>query len=86
MSEADKERIWHFLSTRDPDYADRMEQRFEEQVALLSRFPGLGRSIGDTGLRKLSMPDTQYVVLYRIEDDVIRVMRIYSTREDWGPT
>lgn len=45
----------------------------------------MGRPVPGSDLRELPIPDTQHVIVYRLRDDMIRIMRIWSTaqhRED----
>lgn len=82
---ADQQRIWLFLVERSEAYADRVETLVEERVKGLSRFPHLGRLIPGTSARRLSITEVQYIVDYQIEsteEDMIRILRVRSTREN----
>ena len=73
--------MWHFLADRNPDHADRTEERLEVRVASLRHAPNQGRS-SEAGLRLLSIPDVQLVVAYRVEDDQVSIMAVRSTAQD----
>lgn len=70
---ADKDAIWLFLADRDLAYADKVEARLDSRAALLSQFPRLGRPVPDSDLRELSIPDTQHVIVYRIDGDIASI-------------
>lgn len=81
---ADKDAIWLYLADRNVAYADKVEAKLDARTASLLRFPKLGRPVPGSDLRELSIPESQHVVAYRIEGDVIRVMRVWSTKQDRG--
>lgn len=63
--------------------ADRIEARLVSRAASLASVPGQGRPIGD-GVRRLSLPDIQLVLHYRVldDEDAIRIIRVVHTREN----
>ena len=79
---AQEEAAWHFLSNRNVAYADRVEQRVEARVATLAHAPHQGRPLANSDLRLLSVPDIQYVIAYRLEAEIVRVMGLWSTAQD----
>ena len=84
QAQRDKQTIWSFLSDRGVAYADRVELRIEARVESLAQFAYLGGPIPGTNRRKLSIPDIQHVVIYRIDDTIIRILRIRATAQDRG--
>lgn len=79
---ADLDRIHAFNSQHVATKADRVERRIHQRLAALLLTPHIGRPITKPGVRVLSLPDIQYVIYYHVEDEAIRVLRIYSTAED----
>ena len=74
-----------FLAERNVEYADKVERRIAARVSMLERFPGLGRPVpGKDNMRELSVSDTQHVIVYRIEEDIVFIMQIWSTAQDRG--
>ena len=49
----------------------------------LGKFPYLGRKGRIEGTRELVLAGLPYVVVYRIRDQVVEVMRIYHGAQDW---
>ena len=64
--------------------ADRVEARLESRVETLAGVPGLGRPTGGN-VRELSIPDIQLVVRYEVDEEraLIRILRVWHTRENW---
>lgn len=81
MAERDVHRIWCFLAARSVAYADRAEAKLRERAESLVDHPRIGRPVRGEHERELSVPDFQYRIVYRIADDQIRILRIWSTRE-----
>lgn len=78
----EREAIWQFLAEVNVAYDDKVEARIVARTERLPVAPFQGSPIGKTDQRKLSMPDIQYVIAYRIEDDAIRILRLWSTAQD----
>jgi len=60
--------------------AKKQKERIERDVELLRVAPYIGQSLFN-GYRKLSI--SPYVVIYRVEDDVVRIIRVFDSRQDW---
>jgi plasmid stabilization system protein ParE len=80
-AEADLQRIFEFNERLSLPWAEKVEDRIWARASSLIQTPFIGRPTDRPGVRRLSMPDIQYVLDYRIEADRIRMLRIYSTRE-----
>ena len=78
----DLDEAWSFLAERSCPNADKVYARVEERAAQLIHFPLIGRPVLGPAIRDLFVPDVQYVIAYRIEADAIRVLRVWSTRQD----
>ena len=53
-----------------------------KRARFLEDFPRGGRPVSAT-LRLLRVFGTPYLILYRIEDDGVQVIRVHHEREDW---
>lgn len=80
-AEADLERIFAFNSARTLAWAEKVERRLQERARALLVTPELGRGTVRSGVKRLSVPDIQYVLEYRAHSGGIQILRIYSTRE-----
>jgi plasmid stabilization system protein ParE len=81
-AERDVDRLWRFLAERSVDHADRVEQRIRQRAESLRGHPFQGRPIPGRAERELPIADIQYVVVYAPEQDVIRILRVWSTRQN----
>jgi plasmid stabilization system protein ParE len=80
-AEADLERIFQSNVQRSLAWAEKVEARIWTRANSLVEAPAIGRRTIRQGVRRLSLPDIQYVMEYRAVRDRIRILRIYSTRE-----
>ena len=80
-AEADRDRIWFFLAERSVEWADRVEARIDDRVASLSGVPRQGRPAGRSHC-DLSIPDINLVVRYRVDEDAIRILEMWDTRQN----
>lgn len=64
--------IWHYIALDDPEAADRMVTRLVRAVEKLVHFPHLGRP-GREGSRELVVGSTNFIVVYRVRDEEIRI-------------
>ncbi|MGA9582223.1 MAG: type II toxin-antitoxin system RelE/ParE family toxin [Allosphingosinicella sp.] len=78
---ADLARIFAFNVERSIDWAERVESRLLQRAVALTVSPHVGRPTAESGVRRLSVPDIQYVMDYRVAGNTVRILRIYSTRE-----
>ena len=54
--------------------------RLAEFVSRLAEFPRLGREADRPGIRKLAIPDTPFIVTYRVKRDEVIVLRLSHGR------
>ena len=68
-----------FIAAEDPAAAGQVVHRILDAVALLSTHPGLGRPGRVVGTRELVVPNTRYVIPYRVQRDEIVILRVFHT-------
>ena len=80
---ADLNRFHSFLQDRYPLIASRVAEELRRRVRILSVFPMLGQSV-HSEYREWIVPalNSEYVVRYRVEDDVVTIMRVFHGQED----
>jgi toxin ParE1/3/4 len=66
--------------------ANRMCRRIYDAVQALRRQPSLGRSGRVAGTRELVVTGTPWTAVYRINSDVIQLLRILHGAQDWPPS
>jgi toxin ParE1/3/4 len=79
QADSDLDDIWYYIVTRSGsiDVADRLIDSITDRFFLLATYPNLGRCRDEDlrpGLR--SFPVGEYVIIYRIEDQDVRILRV----------
>jgi len=72
-----------YIAQDDPQAAIRIVLRIEEAVALLADHPELGRAGRVPGTRELVVPDTPYLIPYRVCAKRIDILRVFHGRRRW---
>ena len=90
LAEEDLDQIEDHISAHDPAAAARVRAAIVQQSIQLGSTPGKGMSLKDprskqeTGVRLWPVAHySNYLVLYRIEPELIRVLRILHAAQDW---
>ena len=58
-------------------------KRILKAVALLQTQPGMGRPGRTPGTRELVVPDTPYIIPYRVRREVLELMAVLHGRRQW---
>jgi len=74
--------VWRYVARNNPAAADVLVDRSDEKCALVARKPRLGPERSDIrpGLRYFIVKE--YLILYRIIDDGIEIVRVVHGRRD----
>jgi plasmid stabilization system protein ParE len=84
---ADLDRFRAFLRERHPTLADTVGRSLRQRVSALSYFPLLGRPLLQRPeYRELLVTalNAAYAVQYRIDDEVVTILRVFHGREQRG--
>lgn len=68
--------IWNYIAVDNQAAADRIIEKFDAALNLLSTAPGLGPRRDEFGLGMRSFPVGQYLIFYRAIDDGIELIRV----------
>jgi toxin ParE1/3/4 len=79
---ADLDQIWDFLAPRSPIGAQHVIEAIHAAAQRLTRFPELGRTGQDVRTRELDLAEYPYLLVYRVEDITLIVLRVYHTSRD----
>jgi len=60
-----------------------MDSEISRRVDLLSDFPSMGRPGRISGTRELVVSRNRCVVLYRLDDDMVRILRVVHGAQEW---
>jgi addiction module RelE/StbE family toxin len=75
--------IHTYISKDSPDAAGRVAATVLDAMTQLERFPESGRVGRIEGTRELVVPGLPYVILYRVEDEVIVILSVIHTSRKW---
>jgi toxin ParE1/3/4 len=84
-AEAELDDIWYYIAKESQSIgiADRVVDSITDRLFLLATHPHLGRRRDDDlrpGLRSFSVGD--YVIIYRVENDDVLILRVMHGRRD----
>jgi addiction module RelE/StbE family toxin len=72
-----------FIAQDNPAAAAEVVAKIVRAVTLLKDQPGIGRAGRVPGTKEFVVPDTTYIVSYRVKDDTVQVLRVYHTSRKW---
>ncbi len=79
----DLEGIAEYLFEKSPQNAAQLIRKIYEAPAILTSYPNLGRSGKKEGTRELVIAPLPYIVIYKIMDDTMYIVRILHGAQDW---
>jgi toxin ParE1/3/4 len=79
----DRIEIFEHVSIDDPGAAIHIDQRIDDLIRGLLRFPEIGRPGRVPGTRELVIMGTGLIAAYRIDGDTIRVLRLLHGARKW---
>jgi toxin ParE1/3/4 len=82
-AQADRNAIFDYIEADNPRAAAAVDKRISDRVNMLQRFPRNGRPGRVTGTRELIIIPTPCIVVYRLIDDTIRVLRVLHSSRQW---
>ena len=82
QAEVDLETILNGLNRKDPAVAERYAVEFERKGHTLAQFPEIGRSRPEIAENLRSTLLQPYVIFYRLDGDVVQILRILDGRQD----
>jgi toxin ParE1/3/4 len=82
QADSDLDGIWYYVASQSGsvDIADRLIDAITDRFFLLANYPNIGRTRDEDlrpGLR--SFPVGVYVIIYRIEDEDVLILRAFCT-------
>lgn len=80
----DLEEIGNYFLSRNVEVGERWFQAFNHKCQQLVQFPMMGRSYSNIRSDLRGVPLEGFVILYRVADDFIEIMRIVSGKRDLG--
>lgn len=75
-AEQDLQDIWDYIGQNSPTAADRFSKYLLAEIAKLGMHPGMGRPRDEFAKGMRSWPCENYLVYYRVVNDVVQILRI----------
>ena len=72
-----------YIARDNPRAANRIGRALLDAVERLADVPSLGRPGRVAGTRELVVPDTPYVIPYRLRGDRLEVIAVFHGRQKW---
>jgi toxin ParE1/3/4 len=75
--------IVQHIQQDNPEAAFRVAKTLYTECSSLESFPHLGRKGRIAGTRELVFSGLPYIVVYRVVNQVVEILRIYHGAQDW---
>ena len=72
-----------YISRDSPTAAGKTLSRIKNAVNLLTGQPSMGQAGRVPDTRELIIPETPYIIPYRIHDGQIEILRVFHTARKW---
>ena len=72
-----------YIAKDKPAAARKMVARIKKAVTLLAEQPSAGRAGRVSGTRELIVPNTPYIIPYRIKEGRVEILRIFHASRQW---
>ena len=72
-----------FIALDNPQIAQEVAQRVWDAASCLCDNPNIGRLGHISGTHEWVVTRTPYLVVYRIKDDAVEILRVWHTKRNW---
>jgi toxin ParE1/3/4 len=79
----DLEAIGDYIARDNRRAADRVVNRIRDRTRELTNYPLLGRAGRVAGTRELVIPNTRFIVVYRVGDNRIEILAAFHAARRW---
>lgn len=83
LAAEDLDRIAHRIKEDNPKAAFEVASTIYDGCAELATFPRRGRTGRIDSTRELVFPGLPFIVVYRIRNESVEILRIYHGAQDW---
>jgi toxin ParE1/3/4 len=80
---ADVTAIYRYIAADDPSAAGRIVGRIQTAVHSLVMTPHRGRPGRWPGTRELVVARTPYIIPYRVQGDIVQILRVFHSARRW---
>jgi len=79
----DLDQAYNYISNTSPNRANDIIDRIEQSVTLLQQFPQMGRPGKIPGTKELVIPQTPFILPYRITETTIEILAVIHGAQQW---
>lgn len=79
----DLEELATYIAQDSEQTAELVETRIHEAARRLRKLPGMGRPGRVRGTRELIVQRTSYILVYRVQSGIIRILRVFRGARRW---
>lgn len=72
-----------YIAQQNPQAAQAMAQRLWDTARDLTDHPQIGRPGHAAGTRERAVPRTPYLIVYRLRNETVEILRLWYGRRDW---
>lgn len=80
---ADLDEAQTFIAQENPVAAQAVAQRVWVMAQSLQTHPAMGRAGHLSGTRELVVAQTPYLIVYRIRQNCVEILRLWHGRQNW---
>jgi len=73
----------NYIARDNPAAAEAVAQRVWDATKRLSDHPEIGRQGHVRGTREWPVSQSPYLIVYRVKNDAVEILRIWHGRRDW---
>lgn len=81
----DRDAIYDYIEIDNPDAALALDELFSEKAGRLVDHPDVGRAGRVSGTREL-IAHYNYILIYDVAGDTVRVLRVLHAARQWPPS
>lgn len=79
-------RLREYIAKTDRRCAALVARRIRDSSETLAMFPFRGRAGEEPDTRELMVPRTPYIVVYRVRESVVEILRVIHGAQQWPET
>jgi addiction module RelE/StbE family toxin len=79
----DLDEVEQYIAQDNPTAAAALILKIVRSISLLQEQPGAGRPGRVPGTKELVVPETPYIVPYRVKEGAIQILRVYHASRKW---
>ena len=81
----DLEQLFDYIAEDNPQAAGNEVMKAAQSAELLSENPYLGRAGRVPETREYIVPESPYLMIYRIKSRIMEILRIFHSSRQWPP-